>query len=293
MTADAVALVTGARGQVGLTLQETVPPGWRCIACDSTELDVTKAEAVRAVIGRHRPAVVIHAAGYTRVDAAEANPAEAEAVNAAGAEHVALAARAVGARVVQVSTDFVFDGAQGRPYTPSDRPNPLGVYGRTKLAGEVAIARILGSRAVVVRTAWVYSRHGTNFVRTMLRLMRERAPIGVVADQIGTPTWARSLAEALWATAQRPDLDGILHWTDAGAASWYDFAVAVQEEGRAAGLLEADVPVRPLRTEEYPAAARRPLYSVLDKTETWASLGRVPPHWRANLRLMLQDLARG
>jgi dTDP-4-dehydrorhamnose reductase len=286
------ALITGADGQVGLALRECVPRGWTVVACDRTELDVTSADEVHQAMERVRPVLVFHAAAYTAVDAAESDAGQAEAVNTGGTMHVAQAARQVGARLVHLSTDFVFDGSSGRPYSPEDRPAPLGVYGRTKLASEQA-ALGLGKQAVVVRTAWVYSRHGQNFVRTMLHLMREQESVGVVSDQVGTPTWARSLAEALWAVAARPGLHGVLHWTDAGVASWYDFAVAIQEEGFAAGLLERAVPVRPLSSREYPTAARRPAYSVLSKSESWAALGITPPHWRVNLRLMLQELARG
>ena len=287
------ALITGAGGQVGLALRERVPGGWSVIACGADELDVTRAEQVRAVLQRERPTVVIHAAAYTAVDAAESSADRAQAVNTRGTAHVAEGAREIGARVLHLSTDFVFDGASGRPYTPHDAPHPLGVYGRTKLAAEREAARILGDRALIVRTAWVYSRHRQNFVLTMLRLMQERDEIGVVGDQIGTPTWARSLAEALWTAAGRPELHGVLHWTDAGVASWYDFAVAIQEEALAAGVLARAVPVRALRTDQYPTSARRPPYSVLDKDASWTALGRVPPHWRVNLRLMLQELARG
>ncbi len=286
------ALITGGAGQVGLALQAKVPSGWTVVACGVDQLDVTRPDQVREVLRRERPAVVIHTAAYTAVDAAEFDVATAESVNARGTAHVAEAAREVGARLLYVSTDFVFDGASGRPYAPDDLPQPLGVYGRTKLAAEGEARRALGDRAVILRTAWVYSRHGQNFVRTMLRLMQEREEVGVVADQIGTPTWADSLADALWAVAIRP-VAGVLHWTDAGVASWYDFAVAIQEEAVAAGLLPRAVPIRPLRTGEYPAAAPRPPYSVLDKSTTWALLGRTPPHWRVNLRRMLQELARG
>jgi len=186
----------------------------------------------------------------------------------------------------------VFDGASGRPYAPDDRPAPLGVYGRTKLAGERA-ALGLADRAVVVRTAWVYSRHGQNFVRRMLGLMRERDEVRVVSDQVGTPTWAHSLADAIWTAVARPALHGVLHWTDAGVASWYDFAVAIQEEAVALGLLDRAVPVRPITSAEYPTPARRPAHSVLAKEASWAALGRTPPHWRVNLRHMLAALARG
>lgn len=286
-------LITGAGGQVGLALQEQAPDGWQVIPCRSSDLDVTEPGQVRTVLRRERPAVVIHTAAYTAVDDAEAAADRAEAVNARGAAHVAEAARELGARLVHLSTDFVFDGRGGRPYAPGDPPGPLGVYGRTKLVGERAVTRILGERALIVRTAWVYSGQGQNFVLTMLRLMRGRDDVGVVADQVGTPTWARSLADALWAAAARPELSGILHWTDSGVASWYDFAVAIQEEALALGLLERAVPVRPLRTGEYPAAAPRPAYSVLDKSGSWAALGRTPPHWRVNLRLLLRELAHG
>jgi dTDP-4-dehydrorhamnose reductase len=287
------ALITGAGGQVGLELQATAPSGWVVAACPSERLDVTQAHAVRAAMTEFRPSVVIHTAAYTAVDAAEANADRARAVNVQGTTHVAEAALDVGARLLQLSTDFVFDGAQGRPYAPDDQPRPLGVYGRTKLESERAAVRIMDRQALVVRTAWVYSRHRQNFVLTMLRLMAERSEVGVVADQVGTPTWARPLAETLWAAAARADLSGVLHWTDAGVASWYDFAVAIQEEALAAGLLHRAVPVRPLRTEEFPAPAARPAFSVLEKANSWAALGRTPPHWRVNLRHMLEGMARG
>jgi dTDP-4-dehydrorhamnose reductase len=285
------ALITGAGGQVGLELQATAPAGWTTVPCDSRALDVTHPERVRAVLERERPEVVIHAAAFTEVDRAESEADRAEAVNARGTEHVAEAARAIGARLLYVSTDFVFDGASGRPYAPDAIPRPLGVYGRTKLAGERAAQRVLGDRALIVRTAWIYSRHRGNFVRTMLDQMRERPEVRVVADQVGTPTWARVLAEALWSAAQRPELHGVLHWTDAGVASWYDFAVAIQEEALAAGLLERAVPVRPIRTDQYPRAAQRPSFSVLDKTGSWAALGGSVRHWRQSLRLMLREAA--
>ena len=293
MTAVPRVLITGAGGQVGLELQATAPSGWVVAACSSDQLDVTQAEAVRAAITAFHPTVVIHAAAYTAVDAAEANAGRARAVNADGTAHVAEAARAVGARLLHLSTDFVFDGAQGRPYAPGDEPRPLGVYGHTKLEGERAAARILDGQALIVRTAWVYSRHRRNFVLAMLRLMAERNEVGVVADQVGTPTWAGSLAAAMWAAAGRTDLSGVVHWTDAGVASWYDFAIAIQEEALAVGLLTREVTVRPLRTEEFPTRARRPPFSVLEKGTSWAALGCTPPHWRVNLRRMLQALARG
>lgn len=285
------ALVTGASGQVGRALRAAAPGGWRVVGCDRAALDITHPESVSAALGRERPALVINAAAYTAVDAAEREAERAEAVNSLGAAHLAEEARRVGARLIHLSTDFVFDGAQGRPYEPGDRTGPLCVYGRTKLAGEREVARISAGEALVLRTAWVYAAEGRNFVLTMLRLMRERPSLGVVSDQIGTPTWARSVAEAVWAAAARPELRGVLHWTDAGVASWYDFAVAIQEEALAAGLLLRPVPIRPLRTEEYPAPARRPPFSVLDKSASYRLLGLAPIHWRENLRAMLREVA--
>lgn len=289
--AGPTALITGARGQLGVELQGTAPRGWHVVACGSEDLDVTRPDVVDAVLARERPTAVLHAAAYTSVDAAEAEPERAEAVNSRGAAHVARAARRVGARVIYVSTDFVFDGAQGHPYAPEDRPNPLGVYGRTKLEGEREVLRLTDGAALVVRTAWVYAAHGRNFARTMLRLMREGDEVGVVCDQIGTPTWAVSLARTLWAAAEREQLRGVHHWTDAGAATWYDFAVAIQEEALVVGLLDRAVPVRPIRTDEYPARARRPSYSVLDTSAIRSALGLPAVHWRVNLRTMLRGLA--
>jgi len=287
------ALVTGADGQLGLELQASVPKGWRVIPCGSMALDVSNDGQTRSVFQRERPGLVINSAAYTAVDAAESDAERAAAVNAQGAANVAQAARDYGARVIHLSSDFVFDGRQGRPYAPDDEPHPLGVYGRTKLEGERAVARLGEGASVIIRSAWVYSAHRKNFVLTMLGLMREKEAVSVVSDQVGTPTWARGLAEAIWATAERPEMRGVYHWTDAGVASWYDFAVAIQEEALTAGLLARAVTVRPIRTADHPTPAVRPSYSVLDKTGTWAALGRTPPHWRVNLRLLLQGLPRG
>ena len=285
------ALLTGAAGQLGRELQGTAPKAWRVVACDAAALDVTRPEAVEEVVRRERPALIVNAAAYTSVDAAERETERAEAVNSAGAAHLAEAAKLAGARLIHVSTDYVFDGAQGRPYTPADRPHPLGVYGRTKLAGEREVARISGGSALIVRTSWLYSAYGRNFVVTMLRLLRDRDAVDVVADQVGSPTWARGLAEMIWAVGETPALAGVHHWSDAGVASWYDFAVAIQEEALALKLLSRAVPVRPLRTEEYPTAARRPGYSVLQRSEALAGLGVPVRHWREQLRAMLREVA--
>jgi dTDP-4-dehydrorhamnose reductase len=287
---DLTALITGADGQLGDALRATVPAGWRVLAFDSRTLDIADETATHRVIEREAPTLVINTAAYTAVDAAESEPERAAAINARGAGNVAAASVAVGARLFHVSTDFVFDGRQGRPYASADPTNPLSVYGRTKLDGEHEVSRIAGGNALILRTAWVYSGHRRNFVLSMLKLMRERESIRVVCDQIGTPTWARSLADALWTMADMADLRGVHHWTDAGVASWYDFAVAIQEEALAAQLLDREVAILPIPTTEYPSPAVRPAFSVLDKTATWAAIGRAPRHWRVNLRHMLEGL---
>jgi dTDP-4-dehydrorhamnose reductase len=181
-----------------------------------------------------------------------------------------------------VSTDFVFDGAQNRAYRPDDPTGPLGVYGASKLAGEAAVLEAAPD-ALILRTSWVYSPHGGNFLKTMLRLMAERGAVRVVADQIGTPTSATTLADALWRLALA-GAAGVHHFTDAGVASWYDFAQAIGEEGARAGRLRAEPIVTPIATAEYPTAAHRPAFSVLDKTSAWAILGGPGAHWRAALR---------
>ncbi|MEW6446128.1 MAG: dTDP-4-dehydrorhamnose reductase [Pseudomonadota bacterium] len=282
-------LLTGAHGQLGWELQRSRPAHIELHAHDADTLDITDAEAVRAMIEAVKPTWIINAAAYTAVDKAESDTPAAHAVNAEGPRLLAEAARAAGARMAQISTDFVFNGGQGRPYLPDDATAPLGVYGATKLNGERAVRETLGAHALVLRTAWVYSTHGHNFVKTMLRLMRERDQLGVVADQIGSPTWAHGLAQTLW-QAVRTGLGGVHHWTDAGVASWYDFACAIHDEARALGLLERDTAIRPIRTQDYPTPAARPSYSVLDKTSTWQALSiDAPAHWRTQLRAMLHD----
>ena len=193
--------------------------------------------------------------------------------------------------MIQLSTDYVFDGSSGRPYGPDDEPRPLSVYGSTsKKAGEDAVIEVLGDRAIVVRTAWLYSRHGKNFVKTVLRLLGEKEELDIVADEVGTPTWAHGLAEAIWQMAALESLHGIQHWTDAGVASWYDFAVAIRDEATEQGLIEKGASIRPVRVADNPRPARRPGFGVLDKTATWEALETKPRHWREALREMLGGL---
>jgi dTDP-4-dehydrorhamnose reductase len=283
-------LITGAGGQVGRMLLSTRPTDIEIIGLSHAELDITREEAVRECIGRQRPSAIINAAAYTAVDKAESEPEVARRINAAGPEHLAAAARDCGARLLHLSTDFVFDGAASAPYRPDAATHPLSVYGESKRAGELGVLKTLPERSVIVRTAWVYSPGGANFLLTMLRLLRANGAVRVVADQVGTPTAARSLAEALWRIAGNTEIRGIHHFTDAGVASWYDFAVAIAEEGAALGLLPPEVTVTAITTADYPTPARRPPYSVLD-TRSLAAYGLSALHWRQRLRGVLQEIA--
>ena len=278
------ALVTGANGQVGRALLATAPAGWSCVALDRDVLDLADGAAIERMVEAERPDLVLNAAAYTAVDKAESQPGLANAINGAAPGFFTAALARTGGQLVQVSTDFVFDGASGRGYRPDDPRNPQSIYGASKACGEDAA----GSGAIIVRTSWVYAAGGANFVRTMLRLMREREELRVVADQIGSPTWAPGLASTLWGLAQtgRP---GIYHHHDAGVASWYDFAVAIAEEAHTLGLIARIPRIVPIATAEYPTPARRPAFSVLDVSATRMLLRDEAVHWRTNLRTMLKE----
>ncbi|MEH6580562.1 MAG: dTDP-4-dehydrorhamnose reductase [Halioglobus sp.] len=282
-------LIVGAGGQLGQELQLSAPPGVDCVAVTRAQLDIGDAAAVSALIGKEKPHLVINAAAYTAVDKAESEPEAATRVNAVGPENLARACRDSGARLVHVSTDFVFDGHASSPYRADSPTSPLSEYGRGKLQGELAVQQLLPD-ALIIRTGWVYSRFGGNFVKTMLRLMAEREELSVVVDQVGTPTWANGLARAIWAAAGLSGLNGIYHWSDAGVCSWYDFAVAISEEASALGLLARAAKVLPIPGSSYPTPAVRPEFSVLDKASSWQDFQLEGVHWRAQLRLMLQDL---
>ncbi len=283
-------LITGAGGQLGATLTATAPSGWQVIACDSKQFDLTSTE-IGSQLKTFGVDLVVNTAAYTAVDKAESEEGalRCEQVNAIGAGALAEACAALDVRLIHVSTDFVFDGMRSIPYPVDAACAPLGQYGLSKWHGEQRVLAAL-PRALVLRTAWVYSRHGSNFMKTMLRLMAERDAIGVVADQVGTPTSTTTLARMIWRFAAKPDLHGLYHCTDAGVASWYDFALAIQEEALARGLLSRQIPVRPIATTDYPTPAKRPAYSVLDKTTTWRDLELEPLHWRVALRQVLDDL---
>jgi len=295
-------LLTGAAGQLGHALRQQVPEGIEVIATSRSggdglvALDLADAEACRAAVLQHRPDWVLNGGAYTAVDKAESEPDLAMAANGGAPRAFAEALLETGGRLLQVSTDFVFNGQQGSPYRPQQARDPLGVYGRTKAAGEEAVEEVLGASGggVILRTSWVMGPVGKNFALTMLRLHRERGAsgqaLGVVADQVGCPTSTATLAAACWRVITANVQEPVLHWSDAGAASWYDVAVAVGELGEELGLVERMATVNPLTTAEFPTPTERPSYSLLDCSETRRTLGLAPTPWRQTLRELLKEV---
>ncbi|MAP69204.1 MAG: dTDP-4-dehydrorhamnose reductase [Erythrobacteraceae bacterium] len=279
-------LITGARGQLGSSLIDSAPANVEVCAVGRVECDLLKLDSITELVGDVNPDLVINAAAYTAVDNAEHDEVAARIINA---ETVRALVKCHTGKLVHISTDFVFDGQSSRPYRPHDKRAPLSVYGHTKAAGEDH----LRDSDILVRTSWVYNAGGSNFVRTMLRLMRERSTLKIVADQIGSPTWAPGLADTIWNLIDK-DAAGTFHHSDAGVASWYDFAVAIQEEALAIGLLTEPIRIAPIPSTDYPTPASRPAFSLLDCSDTRELLEDNYIHWRTNLRLMLkQEMALG
>jgi len=291
-------LLTGGAGQLGHALRQKVPEGIELIATSRNggdallPLDLADASACRAAVLKHRPDWVLNGGAYTAVDKAESEPELALAVNGGAPRAFAEALLETGGRLLQVSTDFVFNGQQGSPYRPEQSRDPLGAYGRTKAAGEEAVEQVLGlaaggagsGRGVILRTSWVIGPVGKNFALTMLRLHRERGAsgqaLGVVEDQVGCPTSTASLAAACWRVITANVQEPVLHWSDAGAASWFDVAMAVGELAQELGLLEQPALVNPLTTADYPLPAQRPSYSLLECSGSRKALDLPALHWR-------------
>ncbi|MFO6446942.1 dTDP-4-dehydrorhamnose reductase [Erythrobacter sp. NE805] len=280
-------LITGANGQLGSALQRTAPAWADINAIDVEDVDLTDSAMLTARLVVEAPDLIINAAAYTAVDRAESDEALARAINAEAVGVMVAAMASTGGKVVHVSTDYVFDGTSPVAYRPEDPRKPQSAYGRTKAEGEDK----LRAQDLLVRTAWVYAAGLPNFVRTMIRLMNERGEVGVVADQVGSPTWATGLARTIWGLAEK-QATGTFHHSDDGAISWYDFAVAIAEEAQALGLVTRTPVVRPLTTADYPTPARRPAFSLLDCSKTRALLGDRAVPWRENLRLMLEEEAK-
>ena len=284
-------LIFGSSGQLAKSLHDSQPTSERPVFLNRDDCDLADSEQVIAQLETHKPALIINAAAYTQVDNAEEERALAHRVNSEAVETMARYARTDHARLIHVSTDFVFDGDKDAPYQPGDSTRPLGEYGASKLAGEVAALKAAPESTMIIRTSWLYSEHGRNFVNTMLRLMADRDELGVVDDQRGSPTYARGLAAVIWQIINN-DLfaPGIYHWTDQGNITWHDFAVAIQEEALKIGLLDSAIPIKAITTEAYPTPASRPANSVLDNKKLAKLLGSEPTPWRENLELMLSLL---
>lgn len=290
-------LVTGGGGQLGLTIANLMQARGSVANLDvqilsRAELDITDPASIDSVLKSLKPDVIINAAAYTQVDKAESEEALAHAINAEGAANLARWVAGRDTRFIHLSTDFIFDGEATRPYVENARANPLGAYGRSKLAGERLVREILPSGSAIVRTSWLYSEYGNNFVRTMLRLMKERDEIGVVKDQIGSPTSTHSLAELLLNMAKTQFQSGVFHWTDGGEISWHDFAQQIQFSALQHNLLSREIPIRAISTSEYPTPARRPAYSVLDRRRTLSRFTCPSLAWEQQLTKVISALAR-
>jgi dTDP-4-dehydrorhamnose reductase len=284
-------LITGKNGQVGWELQRSLAAFGQIIAIDSDEMDLADANAIRRTIREVRPDIIINPAAYTAVDKAEGDPELAMAVNGIAPGILADEAQRLGSVLVHYSTDYVFDGNKPEPYTESDVPNPQSVYGSTKLAGEQAV-RASGCKHLILRTSWVYGVHGANFVKTVLRLAKERSELRIVADQFGAPTWARDLAQATAASLsswqQRNwdnDLCGLYHLTDAGRTNWYQYTEEIVRLARKydAVLSAKTLDIRGIATHEYPLPAKRPANSVLANDKIRDAFGIVLPAWQDSL----------
>ncbi|MCF2146682.1 dTDP-4-dehydrorhamnose reductase [Desmonostoc muscorum LEGE 12446] len=291
MTKSKSILLIGNNGQVGQELQQILPSYGNTISVSRPTVDLTEPDTLRSIIRAKQPQIIINAAAYTAVDKAESESELATAINATAPLILAEESQKLGAFLIHISTDYVFDGNGCRPYQETDATNPLSVYGKTKLAGEQAIQENC-THHLILRTAWVYGNFGkSNFVKTMLRLGAERPELRIVADQIGSPTWAKDIAAVIGEMIPKltTDIAGTYHYTNSGVASWYDFAIAIFEEAQQLGFPLKVENIIPITTPEYPTPARRPAYSVLACGKISTLLGKYPPHWRQRLREMLKD----
>ncbi len=279
-------LITGCNGQLGNEMQllESQYPQYQWYNTDVQELDISNQQAIEQFVTAHEIDGIVNCAGYTAVDKAEENEELCTMLNQHAPAYLAAAVEKRGGWMVHISTDYVFDGTHHTPYVETDEPCPNSVYGRTKLAGEQEVMQHC-KRSVIIRTAWLYSTFGNNFVKTMIRLGKERPELGVIFDQIGTPTYAGDLAKVIMAVVEKGIMPGIYHFSNEGVISWYDFTKAIH---RLAGITTCHV--RPLHTTEYPTPANRPHYSVLDKTKIKTVYGIEIPYWEESLKDCIEKL---
>ncbi len=286
-------VVIGAAGQLGQCLRSCCPSILQdqVLWLDRQQLDLTQLAEIHDQLMTIQPTVIINVAAYTQVDQAESQQSLAKTINADAVEIMCQVAKSLQARVIQISTDYVFSGLSGQHQKPEAATAPLNYYGYSKKLGEDHVLQ-LKENGVIIRTAWLYAAHGKNFVNSMLKLMAEREQLSIVMDQVGTPTCADGLAQAIWKVVSYPAVCGLHHWTDAGVASWYDFAVAIQEEALSLGLLSHAIPLHPISSQQYPTPAARPACSLLDKSSLLVQIQLAPPHWRVALRQTLQIIAQ-
>jgi len=292
--------IVGNKGMLGTELSLVLGARGLITVGSDREVDFTNLEALRAFASKHVPTWIVNCAAYTAVDKAEDETDLAYTLNVLGPKNLALVAREKGAKLFHLSTDYVFDGkgitdptGNLRPWLPFDPVNPLGVYGQTKAQGEQVIRQELAAH-LIVRTAWLYGQYGPNFVSTMVRLMNEKDQLGIIHDQVGTPTWAKDLAGAIGSMIQDPNPTfGTYHYSGAGQCSWYQFAQEIYRLGKEQGLITSDCSLSPLTTDQYPTKAKRPSWSVLDKTAIVKAFGVPIPHWKDSLANYFLETPKG
>ncbi len=288
-------LLTGADGQLGQTFRANflgsgLTQKYRLLSVDVQEMDLTKKGSISDYLDSHMPALIVNCGAYTSVDTAESEVEAARKINDEAVFYITRWASENSCRVIHISTDFVFDGRKREPYSPLDKTDPLGAYGATKLAGERHLLKLLPKQGVVLRASWLYSEYGHNFVKTMIELMRRKSELGVVNDQIGSPTSAHSLVRVLFRLIERCTISGVFHWCDGGIISWYDFAIEIQKQAHKVGLLAGEIPIKPLTTKEYPTVAMRPSYSALNRVTTLEKLEIHETNWQEELRAVVLQI---
>ena len=284
-------VVIGKNGQLASEIDAVNKQKYNseCVFLGREEIDLLDRTKLFKTLSDANPIAVINASAYTDVDAAENDKQGADLLNHIAVKYLAEYCAEYSIHLTHISTDYVFAGDKGYPYLPSDNTEPQGEYGWSKLRGEKAVTKINGNNSAILRTSWVYSKYSNNFVKTMLRLMQEKPELGVIDDQIGSPTWARGLAEACLTVSEK-QIKGVHHYTDSGVASWYDFAVAIQTLGNDLGILNRTIPIKPIPSSAYPTPVKRPNYSVMSKLSFIACTGLQPTHWQVQLKSMLLEL---
>lgn len=281
-------LIIGKHGQLARSLVDTAPDNITLLSLSRSDINLLDLSYVEKVVANFNPNIVVNASGYTDVEGAESDAVSAFSINETGIDNIAIVTSKANIRLIHISSDFVFDGTSKQPYAINDKPNPLSVYGASKLAGERVVTRLQPKNSSIIRTSWLYSPYGSNFVKTMLNLMTHKECLNVVSDQIGSPTYAKGLAHFMWKLVALDTLDPIYHWSDLGSISWYDFAIEIQRIGLHLGLLTREIPIVPISSSGYPSNVERPKYSELDTSASQSILAA--KDWREELVECLKKL---